>query len=50
MHSLKKCIEDNWLSGDFEVFKVDMSNAFNVVSRQAVLDESLLQAIVLTIF
>ena len=39
MHSLRKCIEDNWLSGDFVVFKVDMSNAFNAVSRQAVLDE-----------
>ena len=39
VHSLRKCIEDNWLSGDFVVFKVDTSNAFNVVSRQAVLDE-----------
>ena len=39
VHSLRKCIEDNWLSGDFVVFKVDMSNAFNAVSRQAVLDE-----------
>eukprot|EP00731_Ephydatia_muelleri_P037857 Em0581g6a len=25
-----------WLSGDFVMFKVDMSNAFNMVSRQAV--------------
>ena len=39
VHSLRKCIENNWESGDFEVFKVDMSNAFNRVSRQAVLDE-----------
>lgn len=39
MHSLRRCIEDNWLNGDFVVFKVDMLNVFNVVSRQAVLDE-----------
>ena len=39
VHSLRRCIEDNWLSGNFVVFKEDMSNAFNVVSRQAVLDE-----------
>ena len=39
VHSLRKCIENNWESGDFAVFKVDMSNAFNRVSRQAVLDE-----------
>ena len=39
VHSLRSCIEDNWLSDDFVVFKVDMSNAFNMVSRQAVIDE-----------
>ena len=39
MHSLRKCIEVNWLSGDFVVFKVDMSYAYNAVSMQAVLDE-----------
>ena len=39
VHSLRRCIDENWLSGDFVVFKVDMSNAFNMVSRQAVLDE-----------
>ena len=39
VHSLRRCIEDNWLSDDFVVFKVDMSNAFNMVSRQAVMDE-----------
>eukprot|EP00731_Ephydatia_muelleri_P010164 Em0005g750a len=37
--SLRRCIEENWLSGDFVVFKVDMSNAFNMVSRQAVMDQ-----------
>ena len=39
MHGLRKCIEDNWLSEDFVVFKVDMSNAFNNVSRQEVLNK-----------
>ncbi|KAL5483977.1 hypothetical protein EMCRGX_G020399 [Ephydatia muelleri] len=39
VHSLRRYIEDNWLNGDFVVFKVDMLNAFNMVSRQAVLDE-----------
>ena len=29
VHRLRKCIEDNWLSDDFVVFKVDLSNAFN---------------------
>ena len=39
VHKLRKCIDDGWMSGDFVVCKVDMSNAFNRVSRQAVLDE-----------
>eukprot|EP00731_Ephydatia_muelleri_P005540 Em0002g1716a len=39
VHSLRRCIEENWLSGDFVLFKVDMSNAFNMVSRQAVMDQ-----------
>ena len=39
MHSLRRCIENNWLSGDFVVFKLDMLNAFNMVSRQAIRDE-----------
>ena len=39
VHNLRKYIDDGWMSGDFVVCKVDMSNAFNRVSRQAVLDE-----------
>ena len=39
VHSLRMYIEDNQLNRDFVVFKVDMLNAFNMVSRQAVLDE-----------
>ena len=29
----------HWMDEDFVFFKVDMQNAFNIVSRQAVLDE-----------
>ncbi|KAL5488731.1 hypothetical protein EMCRGX_G017716 [Ephydatia muelleri] len=39
VHSLRKCSEENWFGGDFVVFKVDMSNAFNMVSKQAVMDQ-----------
>ena len=39
MHSLRRCIEDNWLSDNFVVFKVNILNAFNMVSKQAVLNE-----------
>ena len=38
-HGLRKCIDDHWDDDDFVVFKVDMRNAFNMVSRQAILDE-----------
>ena len=39
IHGLRKSIEDHWMEEDFVVFKIDMQNAFNLVSRQAVLDE-----------
>ncbi|KAL5481702.1 hypothetical protein EMCRGX_G021929 [Ephydatia muelleri] len=39
IHGLRKCIDDHWDDDDFVVFKVDMLNAFNMVSRQAILDE-----------
>ena len=38
-HALRGCIEEHWMDEDFVVLKVDMKNAFNIVSRQAVLDE-----------
>eukprot|EP00731_Ephydatia_muelleri_P002958 Em0001g2958a len=38
-HALRGCIEEHWMDEDFVVLKVDMRNAFNIVSRQAVLDE-----------
>ena len=39
IHGLRKSIEDHWMEEDFVVFTIDMQNAFNLVSRQAVLDE-----------
>eukprot|EP00731_Ephydatia_muelleri_P036720 Em0311g4a len=39
IRGLRKCIDDHWDDDDFVVFKVDMRNAFNMVSRQAILDE-----------
>ena len=38
-HGLRACIENHWLDVDFVVLKVDMKNAFNMVSRQALLSE-----------
>ena len=38
-HGVRRCIGEHWMDEDFVFFKVDMRNAFNVVSRQAVLDE-----------
>ena len=39
VHRLKCCIEDHWADNNFVMLKVDMTNAFSLVSRQAVLDE-----------
>ena len=36
IHTVRGCIEDHWLDEDFVCFKVDMQNAFNLVSRQAI--------------
>ena len=38
---LRQVIEDNWNNGDFAILKVDMCNAFNLVSWEAVLHQSL---------
>ena len=35
-------MDKHWEDHDFAVLKVDMRNAFNLVSRQAILDESTL--------
>ena len=40
VHSLRNCIEEHWMQEeDFVVFEVDMTHAFNLVYRQAILDE-----------
>ena len=38
-HALRRCIDEHWMDEDFVVLKVDVRSAFNIVSRQAVLDE-----------
>ena len=38
-HGLRICIDQHWMEHDFGVLKVDMTNAFNLVSRQAILSE-----------
>ena len=35
-HGLRICIEEHWSDDNFVAFKVDVKNAFNAVSRQAV--------------
>ena len=32
-------MDEHWDSDDFVVLKIDMKNVFNLVSRQALLDE-----------
>eukprot|EP00731_Ephydatia_muelleri_P011585 Em0006g479a len=39
IHGVRSCIKEHWLDDNFTVCKVDMSNAFNCVSRQALLEE-----------
>ncbi|KAL5496908.1 hypothetical protein EMCRGX_G013281 [Ephydatia muelleri] len=38
-HGLRACVNKYWLDDDFVVLKVDMKNAFNMVSREAILSE-----------
>ena len=39
VHGLRKCIEEHWGDEDFVMLKMDMRNAFNLISRQALLSE-----------
>ena len=39
IHNLRNCMDEHWNTEDFVVFKFDMRNVFNLVSRQAILDE-----------
>eukprot|EP00731_Ephydatia_muelleri_P013949 Em0007g1259a len=38
IHGLRSCVDEHWHEVDFEVLKIDLHNAFNRVSRQAVLN------------
>ena len=38
IHHLRGVIEQHWMDPDFAILKVDMHNAFNLVSRQAIVD------------
>ena len=38
IHGLRGCVDEHWHYADFVVLKIDLHNAFNRVSRQAVLD------------
>ena len=39
IHGLMHCVEEHWMDEDIAVMKIDMRNAFNLVSCQALLDE-----------
>eukprot|EP00731_Ephydatia_muelleri_P025228 Em0017g311a len=39
IHGVRSCIQEHWKDDNFTVCKVDMSNAFNLVSQQALLEE-----------
>ena len=36
IHGLRHCVEEPWMDEDFVVMKINMHNAFNLVSRQAI--------------
>ena len=38
IHGLRSCVDEHWQEVDFAVLKIDLLNAFNRVSRQAVLN------------
>ena len=39
IHGLRDCIERHWNDANFVTLKIDFQNAFNIVSRQALLEE-----------
>ena len=39
IHGIRACVDKHWNDLDFSVLKVDFKNAFNLVSRNAVLQE-----------
>ena len=39
IHGFRHCVEEHWTDEDFTVLMFDMRDGFNLVSRQALLDE-----------
>ena len=39
VHGLRLCISEHWEDDDFVACKIDLRNAFNEISRQALLEE-----------
>ena len=39
IHGLRRCLDNHWHDSEFVCLKVDMKNAFNLVSRQSLLDQ-----------
>ena len=39
IHGIRACVDKHWNDLEFSVLKVDFKNAFNLVSRDAVLQE-----------
>ena len=39
IHGVHRCVQDYWNDDDFVMCKIDLTNAFNMVSRQAHLEE-----------
>ena len=42
IHNLREVLKQHWSDPDFAVIKIDMQNAFNLVSRDAVLQQCLM--------
>ena len=42
IHNLREVLEQHWSDPDFAVIKIDMQNAFNLVSRDVVLQQCFL--------
>ena len=39
IHTVRQCIDNHWTDDGFVLLKVDLTNAFNFVSRQSILTE-----------
>ena len=39
IHGVRRCVQDHWNDDDFVLCKIDLTNAFNMVSHQALLEE-----------